>query len=272
MSRVRLLHWNANEAANYVELLQAAGYDVECDHEFRPGMMRLWRESPPDAFVIDLSRVPSQGREIAIALRQSPILRRIPIVFCDGAEEKVSRIQAQLPDAVYCRIGTLRSALKRAISNPPKEPAKPAAMMDRYASKTVAQKLGIKESSSVALIDPPRDYAKVLGQLPAQVEFLEHSDKVASVTLCFMREVHSLRCTLSEVRALAAATKLWILWPKKASGVGGSLTERLIREHAIELGLVDYKICSVNEVWSAMLFALKDGRSRPVLYKGSREP
>jgi CheY-like chemotaxis protein len=267
MSRVRLLHWNPSEAVNYVELLQAAGYDVEYDHEFRPGLMRLWRESPPDAFVIDLSRLPSQGREIAIALRQSPILRRMPIVFCEGAEEKVSRIRAELPDAVYSRAGTLRSALKQAIANPPKEPAKPTAMMDRYASRTVAQKLGIKESSSVMLVDPPRDYAKALGELPAHVEFLEQSDKVASVTLCFVREVHSLRRTLSEVRALAAATKLWILWPKKASGVGGDITEGLIREHALELGLVDYKICSVNEVWSAMLFASKDRRSRPVLYK-----
>jgi CheY-like chemotaxis protein len=257
MSRVRLLHWNASEAATYVELLRTAGYDVDYDHEFRPGMMRLWRESPPDAFVIDLSRLPSHGREIAIALRQSPVLRRIPIVFCEGVEEKVSQIKAQLPDAVYCRTGTLRFALKRAIANPPKEPAKPTAMMDRYASKTVAQKLGIKESSTVALIDPPPDYAKVLGEIPAHVEFLEHSGEPAAVTLCFVREVHSLRRTVSEVRALAVATKLWILWPKKASRAGGGLTERLVREHATELGLVDYKICSVNEVWSAMLFALK---------------
>ncbi|MGI9075107.1 MAG: hypothetical protein ACR2JB_28180 [Bryobacteraceae bacterium] len=258
MSRVRLLHWNASEAATYVELLRTAGYDVEYDHEFRPGMMRLWRESPPDAFVIDLSRLPSHGREIAIALRQSPVLRRIPIVFCEGPEEKISRIQAQLPDAVYCRTGTLRSTLKRAIASPLKEPAKPTPMMDRYASKTVAQKLGIKESSTVALIDPPPDYAKVLGEMPAHVEFLEHSGELAPVTLCFVREVHSLRRRLSEVRALAASTKLWILWPKKASRAGSGLTERLIREHATQLGLVDYKICSVNEVWSAMLFAGKE--------------
>ncbi|MFL6350645.1 MAG: hypothetical protein ACJ74Z_02170 [Bryobacteraceae bacterium] len=265
MSRARLVHWNANEAANYAELLKAAGYEVEYDHEFRPGMMRLWRESPPDAFVIDLSRLPSQGREIAIALRHSPALRCIPIVFCEGVEEKVSRIQAELPDAVYSRIGNLRSALKRAIANPPKEPLKPTAMMDRYASKATAQKLGIKDSSTVAVVDPPPDYMQVLGKMPARVEFLEHRGELAPVTLCFVREVHSLRRTLSELRALAGATRLWILWRKKNSRAGGSLTERLVREHAIELGLVDYKICSVNEVWSAMLFALKGRPSRPVL-------
>lgn len=261
MSRVRLLHWNANEASVYVKLLRSAGYRVEYDHEFRPGMMRLWRESPPDAFVIDLSRLPSQGREIAIALRQSPVMRRVPIVFCEGAEEKVNRIQTELPDAVYCRTGGLKSALKRAITNPPKDPATPTAMMDRYASKTVAQKLGIKESSTVALVDPPPDYVRVLGEVPPNVEFLENSAQAASVTLCFVREVHSLRRTLSDVRELAAATRLWILWPKKASRACGSLTEREVRQHAVELGLVDYKICSVSEVWSAMLFAVKGRRS-----------
>jgi hypothetical protein len=50
MSRVRLLHWNPSEAATYVELLRTAGYDVEYDNEFRPGMMRPWRESPPRCF------------------------------------------------------------------------------------------------------------------------------------------------------------------------------------------------------------------------------
>jgi CheY-like chemotaxis protein len=259
---VRLVHWNAKEAASYLELLRIAGHNVEYQHEFHPGMMRLWRESPPDAFVIDLSRLPSQGREIAIALRQSPVMRCIPIVFCEGGEEKVSRIRAELPDAVYCRAESLCFALKRAIANPPKDPAKPTRMMDRYASKTVAQKLGIKESSTVALIDPPPDYRKVLGDMPANVEFLEDHGPVASVTLCFIREVDSLQRTLSAVRGLATATKLWIVWRKKASQAGSTVTERLVREHALELGLIDYKICSVSDVWSAMLFAKKEKRSK----------
>jgi CheY-like chemotaxis protein len=220
-------------------------------------MMRAWRDSPPKAFVIDLSRLPSHGREIAIALRQSPATRRIPIVFCEGAEEKVSRIQAELPDAVYCSIATLRSALKRAIAKPPPDPMKPTRMMDRYASRTVAQKLGIKENSSVALVDAPRDYIKVLGELPPGARLVEEPRPSAAVTLCFVRDLHSLQRVLSSVRELASATKLWIVWPKgvsKASGIG----EGTVRERALELGLVDYKICSVNEVWSAMLFAARE--------------
>ncbi len=255
MSRVRLLHWKAAEAAAHLDSLRAAGYEVEYEEQFRPGLMKLWRESPPDAFVIDLSRLPSHGREIAIALRQSPATRAVPIVFCDGADEKIDRIRRDLPDAAYCSLSKLPSSLRKAIANPPVKPVKPVQMMDRYASRTAAQKLGIKESSTVAVIDPPRDFMKVLGELPHGVEFAEEGDNKASVTLCFVHDAGLLRSVLSRVRALASTSKLWILW-RKGSAKGG-VTERLVREQAIDLGLVDYKICSVNETWSALLFAAK---------------
>ncbi len=257
MYRVRLLHWNANEAQELIELLNTAGYEVEHDSEFRPGMMRSWREAPPDAFVIDLSRLPSHGREIATALRGSPATRHIPIVFCNGANEKISRIQAELPDAGYCRAPTLRSTLRRALAQPPQNPVRPVQMMDRYASRPAAQKLGIKESSTVAMIAPPRDYLRVLGELPANVQVFEYAGLPASVTLCFVRDPDALQHTLSQVIELAITTKLWILWPKKTSRAAGSLSETLVRQHANQLALVDYKICSVNEVWSAMLFSAK---------------
>ncbi len=64
MPRVRLLHWNAREAAGDLERLKAARYKVDYDEAFRPGMMRAWRESPPDAFVINLSRLHQHEREL----------------------------------------------------------------------------------------------------------------------------------------------------------------------------------------------------------------
>lgn len=227
--------------------------------------MKSWRESPPDAFVIDLSRLPSHGREIAIALRQSPRTRCVPIVFCDGEEEKVARTRSELPDASYCTRAKLRSTLRKALANRPADPVKPVQMMDRYASRTAAQKLGIKEFSTVLALGAPRDFAKVLGELPPGVdvwnETLELLDgpspAKASVTLCFVGQPHSLLPALSKVRALARSSKLWILWRKGGSAARGDVTETLVRESAIDLGLVDYKICSVNEVWSAMLFAPK---------------
>ena len=88
MARIRLLHWNASEAAKYLSALAAGGHRVEYDERFEPRLLRQWRAQPPDVFVIDLSRLPAQGREIAIGLQQWPATRRVPIVFCDGAPEK----------------------------------------------------------------------------------------------------------------------------------------------------------------------------------------
>lgn len=258
MTRIRLLHWRAAEAGDYHQALGEASYQVEYDEQFRPALMKSWRESPPDAFVIDLSRLPSHGREIAIALRQSPRTRQIPIVFCGGDPEKVRKIRSELPDAGYCTLRTLHSSLRKALRNRPVDPVRPTQMMDRYKSRTVAQKLGIRECSAVLALDAPRDLNKLLGELPGGVEILEddaHTD--AAVTLCFLHEPHGLRPTLSRVRGLAGKSKLWILWRKGGSAKRGELTEGALRDTALDLGLVDYKICSVDAVWSAMLFAAK---------------
>ncbi len=134
----------------------------------------------------------------------------------------------------------------------------PLPMMERYSSRSAAQKLGIKENSLVGLINAPRDYVQVLGELPGGVMFSEDDLTQAAVTLCFITDADSLRSAMAASRRLAAATKLWFLWRKKAAkSLESGVTERLIRETGIALGLVDYKICSVNQTWSAMLFALK---------------
>ena len=65
--------------------------------------------------------------------------------------------------------------------------------MERYASRSKAQKLGIKEGSTVALFDAPRDYAAVLGEMPAGVELVEEPDSVHPVTLWFVRDPRDYR-------------------------------------------------------------------------------
>lgn len=257
MPRVRLLHWKAAEAAGLIELLKDAGYRVDYEERYRPSLMREWRGAPPDAFVIDLTRLPSHGREIAVALRQSRATRHIPVVFCEGAEDKVAPIRALLPDANYCARSTLKSTLRKALKNRPEQPVVPKDMMERYAGRTAAQKLGIKAGSRVALIDAPAHGVQALGQLPERVELGEDGAGTAEVTLCFGHDAGLLAARLSELRARAGSTKLWVLWRKGGSSARGDLTENVVRAHALDLGLVDYKVCSVNEVWSAILFAPK---------------
>ncbi len=253
MLRLRLIHWNAAEAAPYLTVLKEAGHRVEYSPEFSPQLMREWRSAPPDAFIIDLSRRASHGREIAIALRQSKATRGIPLLFCEGEEEKVAKTRALLPDAAFCKFSRLKSALRSATNSTPQTPVVPVAMMDRYAGRTTAQKLGIRSGDAVALLDAGRDMPAGLGELPADVTFVETG---GAVTLCFVTDAHELRRQISNLRSLAAQTKLWICW-KKGKSADGGVTERLVRETGIALGLVDYKICSVNEVWSGLLFAAK---------------
>jgi hypothetical protein len=255
--RIRLIHWAPEEAALIVETLKKAGFAVDYDHKAAPGIMRAIRDTPPDSIVIDLSRLPSHGREIAIALRGNRHTRQVPILFLDGAPEKVAVVRGKLPDAAYCERPRLVAALRKCIREVPKNPVVPMQMMERYATRTTAQKLGIKAGSRVAVMDAPRDYARVVGILPEGVEFDEESWKGCEVTLWFVEEPEAFLLALPRMRNAAAVSKLWVAWPKKAARKDSLLNETIIRETAIGSGLVDYKICSVNETWSGLCFALK---------------
>jgi len=261
MARLRLIHWKAASAAQYLDLLRTAGYTVEYSESFTPQSLRSWREHPPGAFIIDLTRLPSHGREIAIALRQSKATRNVPIVFCTGsenniAEDKIEKSRAHLPDAFFCPLSKLRGTLRRALTARPAEAIVPVPMMDRYAARTTAQKLGIKEGATVLLVDPPRDCLSVLGDLPSEVQLSEDMRRRAAVTLCFAKDPDALLAHLSTLRAIAPETKLWICW-RKGKTAPGCVGENFVRESALSLGLVDYKICSLNPVWSGLLFAAK---------------
>jgi CheY-like chemotaxis protein len=254
MARIRLLHWKAAEAGKYLAALAAADHSVQYDQDVDSASLREWRAQPPQAFVVDLSRLPARGREIAIALRQSPATRCVPLIFCDGAPEKIEETRAFLPDAIYCEFSKLRGALRQALSAPPLEVAIPVAMMQRYAARTTAQKLGIEAASTVSVVDPPRDLLAVLGALPAGVEFTEDEHSPAAVVLCFVHDLPTLQARMSELRSRAPTAKLWFCWRKGKSAAGG-VSDTSIRATGISLGLVDYKVCSLNPVWSGMLFA-----------------
>jgi CheY-like chemotaxis protein len=255
MPRVRLIHWKAAEAGPLLNSLRTAGYQV--DYEERPDyhVGQAIRAELPAAVVIDLSRLPSHGREIATYLRGSKSTRHVPIVFVNGPPEKVEALREKLPDAVYTTNARIAQALKKAITDAPANPVSPPQMMERYSGRTAAEKLGIKTGGKVAVIDPPRDYAAVIGTLPEGVSLVEQSRARCEVTLWFAHDPATFQEALPRMRSRAAEGKLWILWRKGAKA--NSITQQMIRELAIAVGLVDYKICSVNETWSGLLFARK---------------
>ena len=189
---------------------------------------------------------------MAAEIRATKSLRHIPIVFVDGDEEKVERIRKELPDAVYTSRSRLVSALKRV--KPLADPAVPARMMNRT-DRTTAEKLGIKAGARVALIDPPADYLRVLGKLPKDVSLEEEPEEMLPLTLWFVREPNTYLGGLAAIRKRAIASRIWIVYPKGRQTSG--LTQGLVREAALAIGLVDYKVCSVNEVWTGLLFTRK---------------
>jgi hypothetical protein len=251
-TRVRVIHWKASEANELLAALRSAGYAVDYDERPDYRIITAVRESSPSAIVIDLSRMPSHGREVAVFLRGRKDTRSIPLVFVNGDDEKVEAIRALLPDAAYTTTAGVGNAVRSAIAEPATAPVTPPQMMDRYQGKTAAQKLGIAAGSRVALIEPPADYARLLGELPSGAQLAEDGG-AAEVTLWFARDLAGCRAAFPEMRRLAARTKLWILWQK---GSKSGLSPNLLRETATSLGMVDYKICAVNERWSGMAFAI----------------
>jgi hypothetical protein len=255
MPRVRLFHWRAEEAQTLIAALHAGGYTVEYPGDKANGSWCSLRENPPLAAIIDLSRLPSHGRYVAAEIRASKSMRSIPIVFVDGDPEKVERIRKDLPDAVYTSRSRLVSALKRV--KPVADPVIAPRMMNRT-DRTTAEKLGIRAGARVALIDPPADYARVLGKLPKDASLEEEPDEMLPITLWFVRDPDAYANGLAAARKRTATSRLWVIYPKQQAGRSPSgLTQGFIREAALSVGLVDYKVCSVNEVWTGLLFTRK---------------
>jgi CheY-like chemotaxis protein len=238
-------------------MLRQAGYQVDYEENPDYHIAPAIRREQPAAVVIDLSRLPSHGREVAVYLRGSKATRHVPIVFVNGLAEKVAAVREKLPDAVYTTEARLLRDLRRTIQKAPPAPVVPPQMMERYGTRTAAQKLGIAAHTKVALFDPPRDYVKVLGELPEGVSLDEDAAAGCAVTLWFVRDAAPYQAALPDMRELAAGSKLWILWRKQSAGKPAGITSQVIRESAIALGLVDYKVCAVNETWSALAFARK---------------
>jgi hypothetical protein len=252
--RVRIIHWKPEEAGILLERVRAAGFEAE--HDLVTDARQIARAieaNPPSALAIDLSRLPSHGREFAVWLRRRKVGRSLPFVFVGGEPEKVARIRELLPGDHYTSLEKLATALKRACHGASKPLAVPPSPEERYKHRTVAQKLGIRENSTVGVVDPPRDYAAAIGPLPEGAELIENPRSPAALTVWFVHHEEGLLRALPRMRAAAAKTKLWISWRKGVREFNGNA----VRICGIEYGLVDYKICALGDRWSAMAFARK---------------
>jgi CheY-like chemotaxis protein len=247
--RVRLIHWKQGEVGERSALLRAAGYEVE-DRPLAPSFLRELGEAGTDAVVIDLARIPSHGRDAAISIRARRSTRHIPIVFVGGDPAKVERIRAQLPDATYTSWKRIRSSLAGAIASPVADPVVPASSLSGYEGTPLPAKLGVKPGTTLLLSGAPAGFEKVLGRLPRGASTRRRGR--ADLAVWFVRSARDLEGRIA--RMGSAAPRVWIAWPKKASGVASDLTQSVVRRAGLASGLVDYKVCSIDDTWSGLLF------------------
>jgi hypothetical protein len=250
---VRLFCWKPDREALLRPILENAGYGVEAE-PFRPSALPHLAQQGFDAVVIDLGRLPSQGRDLGINIRTRASTRRLPLVFVAGAEDKVASTRSILPDAVYCSTGELPVALEKAIDEPPDDPVVPASNLAGYAGTPLPKKLGITAGSTVFLVEAPDDFENTLGELPEEATVHRGEISDADVTLWFVRSQSDFESGLPVRAAAIDSDRLWICWPKKTSGIESDITQNHIRARGLETGLVDFKICAVDSTWSGLCF------------------
>ena len=257
MKTVRLVHWNEDEGLERRKQLEAFGFDTAFDAGDGVVVLRQIRASLPDAVVIDLSRIPSHGREVAQHLRNAKGTRHLPIIFVDGEPEKVARTKQLLPDAVYTTWARIKTALPRAIATPPVNPVIP----DHNAAwgKPTVGKLGVKPGFKVALLGAPKGMADSLKPWPDKVTLTARPESDADLFLCFAKTLPELHGRLLSVAAVAGRQTLWLSWPKKASTLKSDLDGNIVRETGLGAGWVDFKVCSIDATWSGLAFKRRKG-------------
>src|SRR5215210_348948 len=135
---VRLVCWNPDVVRERSRAIEEAGFRVDAS-PVNKSIVKDFRANMPALVLIDLDRLPSHGREVAVMLRTSKWTRLIPIVFAGGAEEKVECIRRELPDAFYAEWKRVVPAVRKALKNAPSDPVKPPAHMERYAQSPLVK-------------------------------------------------------------------------------------------------------------------------------------
>jgi hypothetical protein len=130
--------------------------------------------------------------------------------------------------------------------------------MAGYSGKPITQKLGIKPGFRIFVDHAPRAYRDVVGELPDDVKIVTRLKAPLDMVHLFAREAAGLGARLIACRdAIAPDGMVWVSWPKKASGVATDLSDVVVRDTALPLGLVDVKVCAVDDVWSGLKFVIR---------------
>jgi hypothetical protein len=139
--------------------------------------------------------------------------------------------------------------------------------MSGYSGTLLIKKLGIKAGQRVAIVNAPKNFlSKEMQPLPENVTLTSApAHKQFDFIMLFVDSTRALHKDLSKLKQkLASDGILWVSWPKKSSGVETDLSFDIVQQSGLKIGLVDVKICAVNDIWSGLKFVyrLKDRSSR----------
>jgi hypothetical protein len=128
--------------------------------------------------------------------------------------------------------------------------------MAGYSGTPLARKLGVRPGDRLALLSAPNGFA--IDDLPPGVEVSRRASRARDVIVSF----HTRRADLDRrfptlMRALVADGGLWVAWPKRASGVATDITEDVVRDVALPTGMVDNKVCAIDDSWSGLRLVLR---------------
>jgi len=122
-----------------------------------------------------------------------------------------------------------------------------------YSGTPLAKKLGIKSGHTIRIQNPPEYYFDLFGDFPDDVVITKSKKKEKDLIHYFEKNASALLKNLPLLRdEITQQGMIWVSWPKKASKVATDITEDTIRDFALTIGLVDIKVCAVDEVWSGL--------------------
>jgi hypothetical protein len=130
--------------------------------------------------------------------------------------------------------------------------------MPGYSNTPLAKKLGIRSNATINLIGAPVGYRALLSPLPDGVTFKARLDKSTDLVHVFATKKAELARMLKGIRSqMRSDAAIWVSWPKKAAKVETNITEDTIRAVALPMGLVDIKVCAVDDVWSGLKLVIR---------------
>jgi hypothetical protein len=125
--------------------------------------------------------------------------------------------------------------------------------MAGYSGTPLPKKLGINEGARVALLHAPAGFAITLGELPPGVAVTSRLGKAHDVIVAFVdARTHLEKAAPALEKAVFPDGAVWVAWPKKASKVPTDITEDIVRDVFLPRGLVDVKVCAIDDVWSGL--------------------